>query len=63
MDSTSPYIGKLGLKIGNERLDIATFVKSAIFDLMRIKVTVGTLALTPGEMDIQRERGERGERD
>jgi hypothetical protein len=52
MDSTTPYIGKLGLKIGNERLDIATFVKSAIFDLMRIKVTIGALALTPGEMDI-----------
>ena len=30
---------------------------------MRIKVTVGTLALTPGEMDIQRERRERSERD
>ncbi len=63
MDSTTPYIGKLDLKISHQRFDVTALIKAAILDLMRIKVTVGALALTPGEMDIQRERRERSERD
>jgi hypothetical protein len=53
MDSTTPYIGKLGLEIGQKRFDIAALVKSAVLDLMRIKVAIGALALTPWEVDIE----------
>jgi hypothetical protein len=53
MDSTTPYIGKFGLEIGHQRFNVTALIKSAIFDLMRIKVAIGALALTPWEVDIE----------